>query len=288
MLKNMNKKDLIAINNLVRIATAPSEDKIEKYVIELNKEEKALFVEIFQSSGKFAVCLRKEMNNIAKDELIPINDSTEFDNILTKIIVGDKVNISIKDNKVLIKSSDDNIEDDINLPYFEEDDNEKSSRENVKTAFKSRKYGNANNILTFYEIENKEDPKADAICKIDIKKLNIKNIADVFDEGAIEIGAKEGIFYITIGAGKQKQDKNITRTIKKANTEDPMNIKGECTVLLQDINCFSLLSSYSGLVNIEMKEDFPLVLKKKIPEHKIGICYLISLLEEIEEVEEVE
>jgi len=291
MLKNMNKKDLIAINHLVQVSTAGKDDKIIKYIIELNAEEKALFVEVFQPSGKFAVCLRKEMEDITEDELIPIVDSIEFDDILTKIIEGDEIDLSVKNNKVLIKSSKDNVDDYIELPYFEEDDEEKQSRENVKTAFKTRKYGTRNNILTFYERANKEDPKADATCKIDLKKLNIKNIATVFNKGAIEIGAKKGKFYITVGGGKQKQSKNITRTIKKRETKDPetkdpMNIKGMCTVLLQDTSCFSLLSSYSGLVNIDMKKDFPLVLKKKIAEHRIGVCYLISLLEEIEEVKE--
>ncbi len=283
MLKKMNKKDLIAINNLVQVSTASSDDKIIKYVIEVNKEEKALFVEIFQPAGKYAVCLRKEMENITKDELIPIVDSVEFDLILTKVIEGNEVDLSVKDNKVLIKSSKDNIQNNIELPYFEEDDEEKQSGENVKTAFKTRKYGNANNILTFYERADKEDPKPDAVCKIDLKRLNIKNITTVFDKGAIEIGAKKGIFYLTIGGGKQKQSKNITRTIKKQESKDPMSIKGECTVLLQDTSCFSLLSDFSGLANIEIKKDFPLVLKKKIPEHRIGVCYLISLLEEIEE-----
>jgi len=291
MLKKMNKKDLIAINNLVQVSTASSDDKIIKYVIEVNKEEKALFVEIFQPAGKYAVCLRKEMENITKDELIPIVDSVEFDLILTKVIEGNEVDLSVKDNKVLIKSSKDNVDNYIELPYFEEDDEEKQSRENVKTAFKTRKYGSANNILTFYARANKEDPKPDAICKIDLKKLNIKNIVEVFDKGAIEIGAKKGKFYLTIGGGKQKLGKNITRTIKKREEKDPeekdpMNIKGECTVLIQDTSCFSLLSGFSGFVNIDMKEDFPLVIKKKISEHRIGICYLISLLEEIEEIKE--
>jgi len=301
MLKEMNKKDLIAINKLVQVATADSDDKIMKYIIELNKAEKALFVEIFQPSGKFAVCLRKDMDDIVEDGLIPILDSKEFDDILTKIIDGDKVDISVKDNKVLIKASKDTINNDIELPFFEEEEDEKQSRENVKTAFKTRKYGNANNILTFYkkaileknedikpEDIKPEDIKPDATCKLDIKKLNIKNITDIFDKGAIELSAKKGKFYLTVGGGKQKQAKNIRRTIKKGETKDgetkdPMNIKGECTVLIKDANCFSLLSTFSGLVNIDMKKDFPLVLKKKIPEHKIGICYLISLLEDIEE-----
>ena len=286
MLKEMNKNDLIEINRLVQVSTADSENKIIKYVIELNKEEKALFVEIFQPSGKFAVCLRKEMEDIIEDALIPIVDSVEFGEILSKIIEGDTVDISIKNNKVLIKSSKDNIDNSIELPYFEEDDEEKQSRENVKTAFKTRKYGEKGNILTFYKRQNEEDAKPDAECKIDLKKLNIKNIANIFDKGAIEIGAKKGKFYITVGGGKQKQTKNIRRTIKKGETKDPMNVKGNCAVLLQDINCFSLLAGYSGLVHIDMKKDFPLVLKKKIPEHRIGISYLISLLEEIEETEE--
>lgn len=287
MLKEMNKKDLIAINKLVQVATADSDNKIEKYIIELNKEKKALFVEIFQPSGKFAVCLRKPMEDIVEDELIPIVDSIEFGEILTKIIDGDTVDISIKNNKVLIKASKDNIDNSIELPYFEEDDEEKQSRENIKTAFKTRKYGEKGNILTFYGRANKEDPKPDAECKIDLKKLNIKNITTIFDKGAIEISAKKGKFYLTVGGGKKKQSKNITRTIKKGETKDPMNIKGECTILLQDTNCFSMLANYSGLVHIDMKENFPLVLKKKIPEHRIGICYLISLLEEEEEIEEV-
>jgi len=287
MLKEMSKKDLIAINKLVQVATADLENKIIKYVIELNKEKKALFVEIFQPAGKFAVCLRKPMEDIVENELIPIVDSVEFGEILSKIIEGDEVDISIKNNKVLIKSSKDTINDNIELPFFEEDDEEKQSRENVKTAFKTRKYGDKSNILTFYERNNKEDPKPDAECKIDLKKLNIKNIASVFDKGAIEIGAKEGKFYLTVGGGKQKQSKSIMRTIKKGKDKDPMSIKGQCAVFVQDINCFSILADYSGLVHIDMKEDFPLVLKKKIPEHRIGVCYLISLLEEIEEIEEV-
>jgi len=279
----MNKKDLITINNLVRVSTASTDDKIIKYIIELNKEEKSLFVDIFQPSGKFAVCLRKEIDNITKDELIPIVDSEELNEILTKIIEGDEIDLFVKDNKVIIKSSKDNTNDNIELPFYEENDEEKLSRENVKTAFKTRKYGNINNILTFYGRANKEDPKPDSVCKIDLKRLNIKNIATVFDKGAIEISTNKGIFYITVGGGKQKQNKNITRTIKKRESKDPMTIKGECTALLQDINCFSLLSGFSGLVHIDMKEDFPLVLKKKIPEHRIGICYLISLLEDIVE-----
>jgi len=286
MLKSMNKKDLIAINQLVQVAAAGKDDKIIKYIIELNEEEKALFVEIFQPSGKFAVCLRKEMEDITEDELIPIVDSIEFNEILTKIIEGDEVDLSIKNNKVLIKSSKNEINDTIELPYFEEDDEEIQSRKNVKTAFKSRKYGAVNNILTFYGRANKEDPKPDATCKIDLKKLNIKNIATVFNKGAVEIGAKKGKFYLTIGGGKQKQSKNITRTIKKGESKDPMNVKGECTILLQNTSCFSSLAGYSGLVNIDMKEGFPLVLKKKIAEHRIGICYMISLLEEIEEIKE--
>jgi len=286
MLKSMNKKDLIAINQLVQVAAAGKDDKIIKYIIELNEEEKALFVEIFQPSGKFAVCLRKEMEDITEDELIPIVDSIEFNEILTKIIEGDEVDLSIKNNKVLIKSSKNEINDTIELPYFEEDDEEIQSRKNVKTAFKSRKYGAVNNILTFYGRANKEDPKPDATCKIDLKKLNIKNIATVFNKGAVEIGAKKGKFYLTIGGGKQKQSKNITRTIKKGESKDPMNVKGECTILLQNTSCFSSLAGYSGLVNIDMKENFPLVLKKKIAEHRIGICYMISLLEEIEEIKE--
>jgi len=285
MLKEMNKKDLITINNLVRVSTASGDDKIEKYIIELNKEEKALFVEIFQPSGKFAVCLRKEMEDIVKDELIPIVDSGELNEILTKIIEGDDIDLSVKNNKVLIKSSKDNIDDNIELPYYEETKDEKESREMVKKSFKTRKYGNVNNILTFYGIANKEDPKPDAVCKVDLKRLNIKNIATVFNKGAIEVGTKKGTFYITVGGGTQKQSKNIKRTIKKGETKDPMNIKGESTALLQDINCFSLLSGFSGLVHIDMKEDFPFVLKKKIAEHRIGICYLISLLE-VEETEE--
>ena len=285
MLK-MNKKDLIAINKLVQVSTADNENKIIKYIIELNKEEKALFVDIFQPSGKFAVCLRKTMEDITEDELIPIVDSVEFGEILSKVIEGDEVDISVKNNKVLIKASKDTIDDYIELPFFEEDDEEKQSRENVKTAFKTRKYGDKTNILTFYGRANEEDPKPDAECKLDLKKLNIKNIVSVFNKGAIEIGAKKGKFYLTVGGGKQKQTKNITRTVKKGETKDPMNIKGECTVLIQDTNCLSLLASYSGLVNIDMKKNFPLVLKKKIPEHRIGICYLISLLEEIEEIEE--
>jgi len=298
MLKEMNKKDLIEINKLVQVATADSDDKIMKYIIELNEKEKALFVEIFQPSGKFAVCLRKEMNDITEDGLIPILDSKEFNDILTKIIDGDNVDISIKDNKVLIKASKDTIDNYIELPFFEEDDDEKQSRENVKTAFKTRNYGNVNNILTFYkkaipkdtkpEDIKPKDLKPDATCKLDIKKLNIKHITEVFTEGAIELSAKKGKFELTVGGGKQKKAKNIRRTVKKGETKegetkDPMNIKGECTVLIKDANCFSLLSTYSGLVNIDMKKDFPLVLKKKIPEHKIGICYLISLLEDLEE-----
>ena len=289
MLKEMNKKDLIAINNLVRVSTANSEDKIIKYVIELNAEEKALFVEIFQPSGKFAVCLRKDnITGITKDELIPIVDSKEFDDILTKVINSEEIDLFVKNNKVHIKASKDNIDNAIELPFFEEDDEEKEARENVRTAFKTRKYGIKSNILTFYEKANEEDPKPDAVCKIDLKKLNIKNLAEVFDKGAIEISAKKGKFLLAIGGGKQKQKKNIIRTIKKdVGKKDPMSIKGECTVLLKDTSCFSLLAGYSGLVYVEMKKDFPLVLKKQIPEHRIGVCYLISLLEEIEDIEEI-
>lgn len=271
--------DLIAINNLVRVYTASSDDRIKKYIIEADKEEQALFVEIFQPDGKFAVCLRKEMEDIPEDILIPIEDSEYLNKILKLYNKNDVLRLYVNEKKVIIKSNHDIIK----FPYFEEDDDEKQSRENVKIAFKTRKYGSINNILTFYGRANKEDPEPDATCKIDIKKLDIKKITSIFDMGAIEVGVIKNIFYLTIGGGKQKLSTSILRVITEGKTKDPTTISGKCSVLLQDISCFSLLASYSGFVNIDMKEDFPLVIKKEIEKHRIGVCYLMSLLEEMGE-----
>lgn len=268
----INREDLIAINDLAQISTATKVGKMQNYIIEINKEEGCIFVEKYHHTGSYAVCLRKDLDNIKKDELIPIADSIKFGEILSQIIDDEEISISTKDNKVLLKTEKDNIE----LPYYEEEDEEKESRERVKIAFKTRKYGNEDNVLSYYELENSEDAEPDAICKIDMKKLKIKKISDVFGVSSVIIGAKQGIFYINIG---EKQTYTIKRTIKKGE-KDAMNIEGECEVILQNTDCFSLLAKYDGMTFVDMKENFPLVVKKKLPANRIGLNYLISLMEE--------
>lgn len=277
----MKRNDLIVINDLVRAKKGDYYVGIDKYIIEFNKKEKALFVEQFDPKGIYLILLRKEMENITKDELIPIADSIYFGDILSKIIEEDEIDLFVEDNKVIIKTSNKTI----GMSYFEEDEEEVFSRESTKSAFKTRKHGEEANMLTFYMRENEEDPNPDAKCKIDLKRLNIENISNIFDTGETEIGAKKGNFYITIGDGKQKKAHSIRTTIKKERDKDLMNVKGECSALLQSSNCLSILAEFSGFTYIEMKKEFPLVIKKKILEHDIGICYLVSLLEELDDDE---
>lgn len=263
----MKRNDLIVINNLVRAGIEDYCEGIDKYIIEFNKKEKALFVEQFDPNGVYAILLRKEMENITKDELIPINNIKYFGNMLSKIIKDDEIDLFVEDNVVIIKTS----KGDIKMICFEEDDDEKESREIVKNVFKTRKYGNANNIVTFYERINKDDPNPDARCEIDLEKLG-KEIF-VYDEETKEIGAFKDTFYIRIN------NDDYCSIIRKEDDKDLMNIIGECTIFIDDIDCLLSLSIFSGFVNIHMKKKFPLVIIKEIPEHKIGVNYIISIKE---------
>ena len=65
-----------------------------------------------------------------------------------------------------------------------------------------------------------------------------------------------------------------------------MEIEGECEIRIQDIDCINMLTSYDGMTIVEMKEGFPLVLKKKLPKNRIGINYIVSITEDITEDEE--
>lgn len=273
----VNKADLVLINNLIQVSSATKENRIPNYILEFNKELGSIFVEIYQPLGRYAVCLRKEMDGITKNELIPISNSVEFGEILSKVIESEVIDLSVKDNKVIIKTpKSKNMQDDITLPYYEEDEDELSARNNLKEAFYSRDYGDPDNTLTFYERSDPEDKEPSSVCKIDLQKLNIKNITEVF-EGQVEISTKNKTFFLKVGG---KKAKTIKRTIKKENKEDQMNITGECTVLLQEMSCFTMLSKFSGFVQIDLKKEYPLVLKKKFPDKKLGLCYLISMLEE--------
>jgi len=275
---NITKKEMILINELIQVETANKQDKIIRYVIEANKDEKALLVEAFQPNGKFAVFLRKKIPDLDESFNIPIENSVEFGEILSKVIDTNEITIKIEKNKVILENKKDTIE----LPFFEESKTEIERKKTLQGFFETKKYGNATNMLTLYERENKDDPNPDAKCKLDLKKLNIKNITSIFNKGAVEISAKDEKFFLTIGGGKRKKSKNITRIIEKEEDKEEFKIDGECSILLQDINCISMLSKSDGITYIDMKKEFPMVLKKKFPDENIGVCYSVSLLEESE------
>ena len=276
----MNREDLIVLNDLVRVSSALSINRIKNYVIQVSKKENALIVENYQETGKYGVLLRKEMGTINKDEIISISDPDKLGEYLSRIADDDEVSLSVKDNIVLLKTKKDKLK----LPCYDESEREIESRKRIGKSFTTKKYGDDDNQFTFYGREDPENPNPDAVCKIDLKKLKLKNISSIFEISYVTISAKNGKF--SIGA-KEKKITEIERTIKKEE-KDAMDVEGECEIQIQDIDCINMLASYDGMTIVEMKEGFPLVLKKKLPKNRIGINYIISITEDIIEDEEVE
>lgn len=276
----MNTVDLIALNELVQISTALKMDRINKYVLQLKEKEKTIIVEIYQQSGKFGVLLRKDIEGIEEDEIIPIVDAFKLGEWLTKIVDSKKIKISVKKNTVLFETKKDKLK----LPFFEETDKEIASRNKIRSSFKTLKYGEENNNLVYYKLEDPEDPDPDAICKVDLKKLKLKNISNIFEINYVTLKAGNGKFSIV---GKEKTGIEIEKTIFKEQ-KDAMSVKGKCEILLQDIDCITMLSKFGGMTIIKMKQAFPLVLIKKLPENRIGVNYLISIMEDMDDEPEKE
>jgi len=276
----INTNDLITLNNLVQVSSAIKLNRIDSYVLEVNKEEKALFVEKYQETGRYGVLLRKELSGIRKDELIPISDAEKLGEYLSKIVDDEEVKISIKDNVVIFEHQNGSLK----MSSYEESEGDIESRKKIRKAFETVKYGDDDNTLTYYALENEEDPNPDAVCKIDLNRLKLKNISNVFKKIThFTLKAKDGKFHIH--GKEQNKITEVERTIEKGE-KDAMNVEGESEILLQDIDCITMLAQYDGMTIIEMKPAFPLVLKKKLPENRIGMSYIVSIMEETEEEEE--
>ena len=278
-------RDLIVLNNLARVSTALSINRVKNYIIQVSKEENALIIEKYQEEGKYGVLIRKEMNNIPENAIISIADPDQLDKMLKLYDKNEVLELYTKKMKgynykrLYIKNGNDIIE----TACHEETDREMEARKRVGKSFATKKYGEDDNLFAFYRRENPEDPNPDAVCNINLKKLNLKKLLTAFDCKYVELGAKEDYFYLKI---KEKKVTNIVRTIKKEDKDDLTSIKGECEIQIQDIDCINMLASFNGMTMIEMKERFPLVLKKKLPVNRIGVNYIISITEDEEEEEE--
>lgn len=277
----IKRNDLIVLNDLVQVSSAISASRIDRYVIQANKEEKAIIVEKYQNAGRFGVLLRKELAGIRKDDLIPISDAKKLGEYLNIIADDEDIKISIDKNIVLFEHDTGKLK----LASYEEDEREVESRERIRGAFETLNYGNDDNKLTYYKKEDESDPDPDAICKLDLKRLKLKSISSVFKKiSYVTLKANDGKFYINAKEGKVTE---VERTIEKGE-KDAMSIEGDCEILLQDLDCINMLAQFDGTTIIEMKPLFPLVLKKKLPDNRIGINYIVSLTEIVEEQEEEE
>lgn len=273
-------KKLMLVNSLVQ--GTGKENSVKKYVIELIKKDKALYVECAQEYGKFAVCLKMSDSKITNDAELFIENASEFGEILSSIIDSSEIEIEIKKNSMTLFGGN-KATNNIELPFYQETPDELERRTNLKNAFKQRKYGNKTTLLNYYEMKDPNDKEPDAICTIIPKELMLNKLKQVF-KGNIMLTVKEETLMASIGVDKNnKQAKNITRAITKKDEKDPTEIKGQCEVLLQDISSIIMLSGYDGTIDLEIKKDFPMVIKKKFIEEKIGVNYIVSLMVESEE-----
>lgn len=258
-------KDLILINELVQVSTNTLDNKIKQYIIEVNKKEKALIVEAFQEHGNYSVFLRKELEDVEEDEKINIANSEILSDILKNIIDDDEINITMSKKGISIDS------DEILLATYEPDEDEIKSRNLLLKFFNNRNYGETDNILNIYK-EDKDNPKYDAKCRLDLSKLKANKIRNIFSDGNINIKVQKGVFYFNI-----KGINSINRKIKSKGKTDETKITGDCDIMISDLGCFNMLSKFKGFVNIEMKKEFPLLIKKKLDDEKIGINYVITI-----------
>jgi len=257
-------KDLLLINNLVQVSTNTSDNKIKKYIIEVVKEDNCLYVEAVHESGIFSVFLRKEMDDIEKDEKINIADSIILSDILKNIITDEEINISMTKDAVKIDK------DDITLSTYEPKKEEIEYKEQLLNIFETRKYGAVDNKCKIFE-DDKEKPKYDAKCKIDLSRLNASKIRNIFSDDIINIKIQKGTLFFKTG-----KVNSINRKIKKKGNEDPTKITGSCEINLSDLGCLNMLTSYKGFTVLEFKKEYPMVVKKELEEEKIGINYVVS------------
>ena len=275
MLINFETEKLKMINDLARISTAVSEDQISRYIMELKAEEQCIYIEQHSKNGNVSVSMKIEDTSIKEDAEIPIYDTKEFKEILD-IIDDDVIDIRVEKKKLVIETS----KDVINLPIYERTNEEIESIESLKSLFTSRDFGDKKCCFIGHIDKETNKPKPDATVKIDLNSIKLKKIRNTFKKGLINVVVKDKTFLISIGTGKRNENKNITRAISKIDNKDPMNVKGACSIYLQDINIFHLLSSYEGYTHIDMKKNIPILMKRIFTKERIGVCYIISIREE--------
>lgn len=275
MLINFEVSKLKMINDLARIATATQSDKIDKYIMELSAKDKCIYIEQYNSSTSISVSMKIDDPDIKEDAEIPIYDTDEFNDIL-ELIDDDKIDISKENNEIKIITTKDNIK----LPIYERTSKEQTGINSLKSLFTNRNYGNEKCYFIGHIDEKTKKPIYEATAKVDLNSINLKKIRKIFNTGLINVIVKDGNFIISIGTGKREQDKSITRVISKKDTKDPMKTKGNCSMLIKDINCFNLLAGYEGYTLIDMKKDVPLVVKRVFSKERIGVCYIVSIREE--------
>lgn len=257
-------KDLLLINNLVQVSTNTQENRIKKYIIDVVKEDNSLYVEAVHNTGNFSVFLRKEMENITKDEQINIADGDTFSEIL-QLIKDEEINIVMTKDAVKIDK------DDITLATYEPNKDDINSKNSLLEFFKDRKYGSVDNEFRYYE-EDKEKPTYDAKCNIDLSKLNAGKIRKIFSDDIINIKVQKGTFFFKTG-----KINSINRKIKKKGAEDLTKITGDCEINISDLGCLNILSNYKGFTVIELKKEYPMVIKKELEDEKIGVNYVVSI-----------
>jgi hypothetical protein len=267
-----SKKKISLINDLVSVSKATSENRIKKYVLDINKEDSCCYVEMYQKNGKYSVCLRAELEDVERDEKIPIADVEYFEDVLS-IIDDEVIDLQVVDNKVEIVTTGNTSK----MPTFEFSDNEKKALKNLRSkTFMSRNYGLLKNKLKYSEKKDHDNDNPDSIIKTEIKRLKLKKLMKLVS-GPVRITTKEDMMLVSVGVKKNSQYEN-TISIQNNGEKDDTYIKGSSTAYLMDIDCLEQVGALGGYAYIELKEKAPLILKKKLEDEGIGVNYMVTLM----------
>jgi len=260
----INVKEMSLINDLVQVNSTKDENKIKNYIIEVSKEDGCLYVEEYQPQGLFAVCIKKPLDKVEKNEKIPISDPKKFKEILKLIDGKEEIELKCVNNKVKISKYK------MEMPTYVQHEDEINANNNLRETFENRDYGDPENKLVgIGEESGKEKP--DATCDIDLSKINAKKTREIFSDGVVNLKIeKNKLHFVVEGKSGYKIDKDIQ-----------CETSGVASVFIDTMDCFSMLT---GDVRIEFRENLPLVIKKK--DEKISMCYLLSLLTTEEDEEE--
>lgn len=270
-----NTKRMIFINNLVKV-TNTEEDRISQYKIQVSKKDGCFYIVEYQRNGAYGVCIKGDMKDVEDDIIIPITDAKKFGSLLRNIIDTEEFELDIEDNKVVISTKKTFSE----FPIYEELEEKKKALKNLRNSFQTEEFGKFANKLRYSQREGIEEDKPDGIAKVNLNSLKLPKIKSNFN-GAVNMSITDDSLVISVGVSKKKKEKyNITRIIKKESKEDPTYAQGQCSITIMNTDCLDVLSSYDGFTYLELKENVPLIIKREFDKERVGICYMVSLLEE--------